>query len=126
MTEPPRESSTLRDILQNERIRPNFASESVRGKALLLFKAGHGYKAVARQLGLSPNTVHDWLRAFKAGRFSSELNRKLYRYTEEAKTKVVEMRRHGASWSEIQKATGVSAASCREWMKKGETKQRPS
>ena len=63
-----------------QRIRPTgCASDQKRRTALRLFETGFGYKSVAQILSLSPYTVRDWMRAFRAGRFTTRLSPKQYR-----------------------------------------------
>lgn len=101
-----------------QRIRPTgCASDQKRRTALRLFETGFGYKSVAQILSLSPYTVRDWMRAFRAGRFTTRLSPKQYRYPEEIKTRVVELRASGLSWKEIEEATGVKRSTCRSWLR---------
>ncbi len=101
-----------------QRIRPTgCASDQKRRTALRLFETGFGYKSVAQILSLSPYTVRDWMRAFRAGRFSTHLSPKQYRYPEEIKIRVVELRASGLSWKEIEEATGVKRSTCRSWLR---------
>lgn len=98
------------------RIRPNFASEGKRRAALELFEAGKGYKTVAEALGLSVNTVRDWSRAFKKGRFSVKLSANQYRFPTEVHDHVIAVRDLGLSWREVSEATGVCVSTCRAWV----------
>lgn len=99
------------------RIRPpGCASDYKRRQALRLFESGFGYKAVADLLDLAPYTVRDWLRAFKAGRFSVKLSNNQYRYSEEIKLRVIALRSNGLTWRQIEEATGVKASTCRTWV----------
>ena len=101
-----------------QRIRPTgCASDQKRRTALRLFETGFGYKSVAQILSLSPYTVRDWMRAFRAGRFTTRLSPKQYRYPEEIKTRVVELRASGLSWKKIEEATGVKRSTCRSWLR---------
>ena len=65
------------------------ASDKKRRQALELFERGFGYKAVADILVLSVNTVRDWSRLHKQGRFSPTMSRNQYRYTAETKAKAL-------------------------------------
>lgn len=98
-----------------DRTRPDFPSEAQRREALRLFKNGKGYKSVSTILGLSEGTVRDWGRAFRKGRFSVQLNRNQYRYSEETRERVVALRESGLSWKALSAATGVSVSTCRLW-----------
>lgn len=99
------------------RSRPRFASEEKRRQALKLFDAGFGYKRVAGELGLPVNTVRDWARAYRAGRFHIRINANQYRYDKFTKRQVILMRLRGRSWSDISEATGVPCSTCRTWMR---------
>lgn len=103
------------DAPKPSRTRPNFASELKRKAALELFREGLGYKRAAAKLGLPVNTVRDWARAWRRGRFHVRLNANQYRYTAQTKLDVLSMRRRGASWREIVAATGVPCSTCRYW-----------
>ena len=67
-----------------------------RRHAAELFAHGLGYQKTAEILGLSPYTVRDWARAYKAGRFT--------------------LRAQGLSWRAIAEQTGVKMATCRKWV----------
>ena len=67
-----------------------------RRHAAELFAHGLGYQKTAEILGLSPYTVRDWARAYKAGRFGTVLAANQMRYSEEQ--------------------TGVKMATCRKWV----------
>ncbi len=97
------------------RHRPKFASDELRKQAALYFASGWGYLRTARALGLPVNTVRDWSRAYKAGKFNLTLSQ--YVYDEEFKERVTAMRRSGASWREIKEEMGVSPATVMRWMK---------
>ena len=98
------------------RVRPDFAPESKRRAALELFESGKGYKTVAVTLGLSVNTVRDWSRAFKRGRFSVRLSANQYRFPAEVREHVIAEREQGLSWREVSEATGVNVSTCRAWV----------
>lgn len=99
-----------------QRTRPAFASEAKRRAALELFESGRGYKWVATVLDLPAYTVRDWARAYRAGRFRVRIAEKQYRYTEEAKSRVLMLRGAGLSWKEIGERTGISISTCRSWV----------
>lgn len=102
------------------RTRPNFASEIKRKAALELFQEGFGYKRTAAALGLPTNTVRDWARAWRKGRFHIRLNANQYRYSAKTKLLVLDMRRRGLPWREIAESTGVPTSTCRSWYAKAE------
>lgn len=56
-----------------------------RKKALALFQRGYGYRKVAAMLGISVNTVHDWSRGYKKGKFQAVPARRIYSTEEEEK-----------------------------------------
>lgn len=99
-----------------KRTRPDFASDKKRAVALELFKHGVGYTVVAKALDLPANTTKDWFRAYKAGKFEASISGNQFRYSEETKQKILELRRSGASWREITDATGVSPSTVRRWL----------
>lgn len=39
--------------------------DELRARAVALYEDGHGYKAIARELGLSRDLVRDWIQAFR-------------------------------------------------------------
>lgn len=99
-----------------KRERPaSYAPESVRKQALQLFEQGYGYKHVSDELGLSIHTVRDWSRAFKRGEFRVRIRKNQYRYDEEVKARVIELRRQGWTWKRIAAETGVNLSTCRYW-----------
>ena len=98
------------------RLRPDFASDDARKQAALYFASGWGYARTAKALGLSVNTVRDWSRAYKAGKFSLKMS--VFVYDDEFKRKVTAMRRSGASWREIKEKTGISPATVMRWLKR--------
>lgn len=111
-TDGPREKPVV------ERVRPiGAASDKKRRQALELFERGFGYKAVADMLALSVNTVRDWSRLHKQGRFSPNMSRSQYRYTAETKQLALGLRERGYSWREIEAETGVNASTCRAWVR---------
>ena len=111
-TDGPREKPAV------ERVRPTgAASDKKRRQALELFECGFGYKSVADMLMLSVNTVRDWSRLYKQGRFSPNMSRNQYRYTDETKRLAVGLRERGYSWKKIEEETGVNASTCRAWVR---------
>ena len=116
----PEPTVSKKPVAQSNEVRrirpPGCASVHKRRQALKLFESGFGYKAVADLLDLAPYTVRDWLRAFKAGRFSVKLPVKQYRYSDEVKLRVAALRSNGLTWKQIEEATGVKASTCRSWV----------
>lgn len=84
--------------------------------AKMLFEKGFGYKSVAAMLGLSPHTVRDWNRNYKRGVFHVKRSANQYRYPEESKQFVRDLRRQGLSWREISEHTGINVTTCRNWV----------
>lgn len=103
------------------RTRPRFASTTKRKAAALMFEAGIGYERVAAAIEVSPNTVRDWQREYKAGRFHIVLSENQRRYSQAVKDRVVAMRAAGMSWRALSEASGVSATTCRLWVTKANT-----
>ena len=101
---------------KGERKRPDFPSDDKRRAAAELFAHGIGYVKAAWILGLSENTVRDWARAYREGRFTSVLSQSQFRYDEATRQRVQELRAGGMSWRELSRVTGVSVASCRKWV----------
>ena len=52
--------------------RPSKYPEEVRKKAIELFRAGQGYKAVARELGVSRDTVRGWINNYRRRETSTD------------------------------------------------------
>lgn len=107
---------SLRAREKEGRIRPAFASDEKRLAALELFDLGLGYVRASRILNLSANTLRDWHAKWKTGEFKVQLSVNQYRYGEDVKSRVRAMRRRGATWREIEEATGVSITACRTWV----------
>ena len=102
-----------------ERTRPQeCASLEQRKKAKELFEEGHGYKFVAKAVGVSMHTVRDWGRRFKRGKFTEEIAGHLFRFGADAHEKVWELRKQGLSLRMIAAQTGVSVSTCREWIER--------
>lgn len=100
------------------RLRPEFASDAKRSIAARLFAEGLGYRKVSALIGVPLYTVRDWRRQYAAGSFNETLNPRTYRYPDDFKAKVVAIRRSGVSWKRLKALTGVSSATCRQWMQK--------
>lgn len=90
--------------------------DAKRRAALKLFKSGLGYKAVAAALNLSVNTVRDWGRAYKRGDFNVKVAINQYRYQDNTKRLVIDLRSAGISWKKIEASTGVKVSTCRAWV----------
>ena len=82
-----------------------------------LFKHGYGYTKVASILELSPYTVRDWNREYRAGRFRVQIAANQLRYCEELRSKVVDLRAEGLSWRKISEMTQVPVSTCRKWVR---------
>ena len=78
-------------------IPPQVYGSDIRAKARKLFEQGAGYKKVARMLGISPQTVRDWGRAFKKGEFTDAVPRQACRYDDAARATVFQMWSEGMS-----------------------------
>lgn len=112
---------------QSVKVRPEgVVPDDLREKAALLFSQGVGYRAVARVLDLSENTVRDWRRYWRAGKFKPVLPRRNYLWPEETKAKVIKMRKEGASWKTVLRETGVSAATAQKWIRDAERRKEQS
>lgn len=109
-----REEKTLSD--EGRRRSSRYVADRKRVQARKLFELGFGYRRVAGMLGLSVNTVHEWGRLWKKGRFTDAIRSKQYVFTDEAKAEAVRMRLSGASWREIHDALGANPPSVRRWM----------
>ena len=101
-----------------DRVRPPYASDEKRRQAAELFEHGIGYQRASRILDLPANTLRDWARAWRAGKFRTTISPHLYRYSDAVKRKAVRMRQKGHTWHEISEATGVGASTCKRWMEK--------
>ena len=103
--------------LKPHRTRPDrLISDAKRQRAVRLFELGYGYKRVACEIGVSPNTTRDWARLWKQGKFKVRASKSLYEYTEEFKQYVIGLRLSGMSWVDLKAETGVCAATCRRWI----------
>lgn len=104
------------------RARPaNHPSEQKRKAAQILFDKGFGYRLVAKALNLSPNTVRDWGRNYRRGKFRAKPCINQYRYSQEVRDCVRSLREQGLSWKQISQKTGVNPSTCRAWIKHQET-----
>lgn len=74
------------------------------------------YTKASRILDLPVNTLRDWAKAWKAGKFTEDISKHLYRYDDEVREKAVRMRLTGHTWRAIQNETGASAVSVRRWI----------
>ena len=84
-----------------------YASEKKRRWARDLFEHGYGYTKVASILELSENTVRDWQREYRKGRFRVQIADNQLRYSDELREKVLKMRAEGVSWRKISELTRV-------------------
>lgn len=75
-----------------DRVRPPYASDEKRRQAAELFEHGIGYQRASRILDLPANTLRDWARAWRAGKFRTTISPHLYRYSDAVKRKAVRMR----------------------------------
>lgn len=94
-----------------------YASEKKRRWARDLFEHGYGYTKVASILELSENTVRDWQREYRKGRFRVQIAANQLRYCEELRSKVVDLRTEGLSWRKISEMTQVPVSTCRKWVR---------
>ena len=76
---------------------PRIAPREVRAAAAEMFGNGIGHVRVARTLGLSPNTVRDWLREYRAGKFRVDVSTNQHHFSAEAREAVIAMREAGMS-----------------------------
>ena len=65
-----------------DRVRPPYASDEKRRQAAELFAHGIGYQRASRILDLPANTLRDWARAWRAGKFRTTISPHLYRYSD--------------------------------------------
>lgn len=106
------------------RHKPDFyASENKRRWAVDLFKHGYGYTKVASILELSENTVRDWQREYRKGRFRVQIADNQLRYSDELREKVLKMRAEGVSWRKISELTRVPVSTVRKWCAKAQTSE---
>lgn len=91
-------------------------SEEKRAQAIELFRHGIGYTKASRILNVSVNTVRDWSREFKKGRFKVKISSNQYRYPDEIRRNVIRLRLSGMSWNEVNKQTGISITTARKWV----------
>ena len=120
MTQPDHEEQT--EVIAEGRYRPKeCASRQKRRAAAELFAAGIGYTKASRILDLPVNTLRDWAKAWKAGKFTEDISKHLYRYDDEVREKAVRMRLTGHTWRAIQNETGASAVSVRSLLNAIET-----
>lgn len=95
-----------------------YASEKKRRWARDLFEHGYGYTKVASILELSENTVRDWQREYRKGRFRVQIADNQLRYSDELREKVLKMRAEGVSWRKISELTRVPVSTVRKWCAK--------
>lgn len=95
-----------------------YASEKKRRWARDLFEHSYGYTKVASILELSENTVRDWQREYRKGRFRVQIADNQLRYSDELREKVLKMRAEGVSWRKISELTCVPVSTVRKWCAK--------
>ena len=91
-------------------------SEEKRAQAIELFRHGIGYTKASRILNVSVNTVRDWSREFKKGRFKVKISSNQYRYPDSVRENVIRLRLSGLSWNEVNSRTGISTTTARKWV----------
>ena len=89
-------------------------SEHERQVAGYLFSLGVGYTKVAWVTGMNINTMRDWERAFKAGKFYYEPRNR--RYSEKEKRRAMELRKEGKSLKQISVEMNCSQTAIRNWL----------
>lgn len=87
-----------------------------RAAAIRLFAEGHGYKYVSAVLGINLYRVRDWNREWKAGvvRHGHRVGPK----GESLVRMALEMRKNGASYTEIIAAVKVPKRTIMNWIRK--------
>ena len=93
-----------------DRVRPPYASDEKRRQAAELFEHGIGYQRASRILDLPANTLRDWARAWRAGKFRTTISPHLYRYSDAVKRKAVRMRQKGHTCMRLRKLRGSARA----------------
>lgn len=91
--------------------------KKIRQEALLLFQQGRGYKAVAKQLGLSIYTVRDWHRDFQNESFAMNPKRGS-NISQSDKERILELHNIGLSRKEIASIMGIGFYSVRYTLRK--------
>lgn len=105
--------------MKNDIEREPIDFSSAKQEAVELFKRGLGYKAVARQLGLSANTVRDWGRKYRNGTLSiqSQRGRRFISEEEaEVRAQAAAYAAEGRTPAEIAKRLGILESRCRRWI----------
>ena len=93
-----------------DRVRPPYASDEKRRQAAELFEHGIGYQRASRILDLPANTLRDWARAWRAGKFRTTISPHLYRYSDAVKRKAVRMRQKDTPGMRLRKLQGSARA----------------
>lgn len=96
-----------------------YASEKKRRWARDLFEHGYGYTKVASILELSENTVRDWQREYRKGRFRVQIADNQLRYSDELREKVLKMRAEGGLLAQDQRINPCSCFHCPKVVCKG-------
>lgn len=79
---------------------------------------------MASILELSENTVRDWQREYRKGRFRVQIADNQLRYSDELREKVLKMRAEGVSWRKISELTRVPVSTVRKWCAKAVTSEK--
>ncbi|MEI3012083.1 MAG: hypothetical protein V8T46_07620 [Sutterella seckii] len=93
---------------------PNAHNEHIRKVAHFLFSRGIGYTKVSWITGVNINTLRDWGRSFKAGKFQPSYTPR--QYDDDIKEKAVELRKAGLSLKDISVTIGCSTTAIRKWL----------
>lgn len=93
---------------------PNAHSEHLREVAAYLFSRGIGYTKVSWITSVNINTVRDWERAFKEGKFQPSFTHR--QYDAEIKEKAIVLRKRGLSLKDISIKLGCSTTVVRNWL----------
>ena len=91
--------------------------KKIRQEALLLFQQGRGYKAVAKQLGLSIYTVRDWHQEFQNESFVINPKRG-NNISQSDREKIFELHNAGLSRKEIASIMEIGFYSVRYTLRK--------
>lgn len=93
---------------------PKAHSRHEREVAAYLFSLGIGYTRVAWITGININTLRDWERSYKEGRFNPGFAHR--QYDDETKSRGIELRKQGLSLKEIAAEIGCSVTAIRNWL----------
>lgn len=102
---------------ESRKVRPGeYVPDALRHKAAMLFSRGVSFRTAAQVLDLSENTMRDWHRLWKLGKFQEVIAVKHFRWDDATRAKVLEMRRNGRTWREVFQETGVKAPTAYRWI----------